>query len=104
MLRIVTTIVALFYITFAQAHEWYPLECCSGVDCAKIEADTVRETKEGFVVTVAPGSHPMVKRSDPAQIYRIPYAQGRVSADTAYHLCIDHTKRMLCFFAPPGGV
>ena len=48
----------------ASAHQamsgWsYPLECCHSLDCAEIAGNTVRETPNGYVITVQPGSHPM---------------------------------------------
>lgn len=90
----------------ACAHEapsgWeYPFACCSGVDCARIDASAVRASPPGFVVTVAPGRHPMwpAQRREPL-ILEIPYEKARHSPDGLWHLCIDEAGQLLCFFSP----
>jgi hypothetical protein len=109
----------LFWLTLAllaapgaksvRAHEamsgWsYPLECCSGVDCAEVAGPTVRETPAGYVVTVAPGSHPMWRadRSAPLTV-SIPYRKAKPSPDGKWHLCLNAQGDLLCFFAIYGG-
>ncbi len=82
----------------------YPFECCSGADCAQIDARAVREIPSGFVVTVAPGQHPIwsTERREPL-ILEIPHQKARLSPDGKWHLCINDAGEMLCFFSPGGG-
>ncbi|MGY6248815.1 hypothetical protein ACXIUS_14810 [Bosea thiooxidans] len=88
------------------AHEapsgWdYPFYCCLDSDCAPIEAEAVREGHGGFIVTIAPGKHPMwsSERRQPL-ILEVPYDKAKQSPDGRWHICIDDTGDLLCFFAP----
>jgi hypothetical protein len=75
----------------ALAHDWYPRACCSDRDChALVEenGETVTETAEGW------------KLWD-GRIIRRGLAQ--LSPDQRFHLCETPAKRIICFFAPPGG-
>lgn len=84
----------------AHAHSWYPASCCSDRDCAAVQPASVRETAGGYVVTVAPGSHPMWGKDRPAPlIVRIPYREAKASPDGQWHLCINGSGDLLCFFA-----
>jgi len=96
--------------TPAQAHQamsgWaYPASCCSGHDCAEIPAEAVAEhVRDGFVVTVAPGAHPMWPVTKPGSLkVSIPYLDTRASPDGRFHLCIDSNGKVLCFYAGYGG-
>jgi hypothetical protein len=81
----------------------YPFECCSSADCAQIEAGAVRETKPGFIVTIAPGRHPMwPKERRETLVLEIPYQKARLSPDGQWHLCINDAGELLCFFSPGG--
>lgn len=93
----------------AFAHEamsgWrYPLQCCADNDCAELTAAAVGETRAGYAVTVLPGTHPMwpLARADPLRL-TIAYRDARPSPDGHFHLCLDASGRMLCFFAAIGG-
>lgn len=81
----------------------YPFECCSEADCARIDAAAVRETPSGFVVTIAPGRHPMwpTERRQPA-VLDIPYGKARLSPDGFFHLCMNDAGELLCFYSPGG--
>jgi hypothetical protein len=100
----------LFLATPARAHSFYDPECCSDKDCAPIDSKLVRITDSGYVVTVGPGQHPMVKHAPVSFV--IPYHTARESPDGRYHVCIteqhvspDGTAQfgasMLCFYRPP---
>jgi hypothetical protein len=82
----------------------YPFQCCSSADCAQIEASAVREISPGFIVTVAPGQHPMwpTQRRAPL-VLEVPYRKAMQSPDGLWHLCINDAGELLCFFAPGGG-
>jgi hypothetical protein len=82
----------------------YPVSCCSGVDCAEIAPSAVREMSGGYLVTVQPGSHPMWRADRPAPLLvRVPYAEAKPSPDGHFHLCINQSGDLLCFFAAIGG-
>lgn len=86
------------------AHSFYPWECCSGHDCAPIQPTTVRETPAGYVITVAPGSHPMWGKDKPEPlIVTVPYGKAKPSPDGQWHLCINSSGQLLCFYAIIGG-
>lgn len=99
---IATTILALFmmaafYTKAAQAHDWYPPNCCSGTDCAPIPMDDVRITPDGFVI---PGNPEVVPYSSP-KIRQTPPEGGQ-----KYHLCSRGGKRdgeVLCLYIPNWG-
>ncbi|PZU93106.1 MAG: hypothetical protein DI527_07610 [Chelatococcus sp.] len=91
------------------AHEamsgWhYPAVCCSDRDCAEVPSAAIEETLDGYVVTVAPGRHPMWPITKPGPLkLAIPYLDSQLSPDGRFHLCIDGTGKLLCFFAAIGG-
>jgi hypothetical protein len=73
------------------AHDWYPVSCCSDKDCRPLieeSGETVRESAEGWTLwdgrTIARGI-------------------AKLSPDRRFHVCESPAKRILCFFAPPGG-
>lgn len=75
----------------ADAHSWYPRECCSGLDCAPVEKALV--VPEGLIVTTVQGTVFI-----PASF---PY---RESQDGQMHACIQRRNgesRLICAFRPP---
>jgi hypothetical protein len=83
----------------AIAHEWYPMECCHGRDCAPVEsAETLAPAGTNglatLVVTTKYGTAIV-----PADFPR------RESKDNRMHACMRQgaTGRihLLCFFVPP---
>lgn len=80
------------------AHEWYPVECCSGLDCAPVSGDVdVTATKGGWRINatgeVLPFGDPRVRQT-PAE------------AHDAYHRCSvsgNVMGRTICLFVPPVG-
>lgn len=82
----------------AQAHSWYPTECCSGQDCAPIDLNqTPKEENGGF--TLQDGSH-----------RHIAYKDVRSSPDGKWHLCESKyqpnlaDRHIYCVYGPVGGV
>ena len=82
--------------TGAEAHSWYPWECCSDNDCAPITiAETPVEKDGGFYLI--DGRH-------------ISYQEVKPSPDGAWHLCEQkwpanpRDRKILCVYAPIGGV
>ena len=95
--------------TPAAAHDWYPMECCSGRDCAVVEK-----------VEMLPGPSIASMLSTPAQAapiggMLITTRHGSVvvpanfprreSKDNQMHACMrptsDGSMRLLCLFLPP---
>jgi len=88
----------------ANAHDWYPVECCHDNDCAQIADESVQETPNGYVVTIAPGGHPMWQASKQRPLtIAVPYAKARRSPDGHFHLCMSSSGYLFCFFAALGG-
>jgi hypothetical protein len=95
--------------TPAAAHEWYPMECCSGMDCAPVEkvemlpgpgiASMLTTPAQanpigGMLVTTKHGSVVV-----PADFPR------RESKDHRMHACMRPAQggamRLICIFLPP---
>ncbi len=57
----------------ASAHDWYPVACCSGKDCAPLSASDYELTAEGYRI-IASGEI-------------IPYGTERMSPDGSVHRC-----------------
>jgi hypothetical protein len=77
-----------------RAHDWYPWECCSGLDCAPVlQVEVLPEA--GLRVTTRHGTALV-----PASLER------RESPDGRMHACMrpDDAGAMLpiCLFVPPG--
>lgn len=79
--------------TPAIAHDWYPIECCQGMDCAPVEHAEVQEGST-LVVTSRHGTGVV-----PASMPR------RESKDNKMHVCMRPTgngqMRIICVFLPP---
>jgi hypothetical protein len=83
----------------AVAHEWYPMECCHGRDCAPVES----------VETLAPASTnglaTLVITTKYGTAVVPPDFPRRESKDNRMHACMRQgaTGRihLLCFFVPP---
>jgi hypothetical protein len=79
----------------AQAHEWYPLECCAGQDCAP--ADTVVRGDDGSYQVTARGMSVIIP---PA------YRFWRPSPDGQVHICIKPFRSggvmLICAFRGSG--
>lgn len=91
----------LFYPLFAKAHDWYPIECCSGMDCAPVDGVQYMQPIDAssklprLVVTTKIGTTIV-----PAD------AKWRESKDGKMHACIkphdkNPTTNFICIFAPP---
>jgi hypothetical protein len=78
----------------AHAHEWYPLECCGGKDCAA--ADSVIRRGDGSYLVTAHGMSLVI----PDDYYWRPSPDGQV------HVCVRHIGgiglMVVCAFRSPG--
>ena len=102
--------VAVVLASSAAAHEWYPLSCCSGIDCASVSVPATM-TGTGYIITVKPGDHPMVQRET---TFTVPFDDVQPSPDGLMHLCIGNEwglensqqilagHRLICIFMPGG--
>lgn len=89
----------------AQAHDWYPASCCSGIDCAPLAAENVRTGPSGYAVVIPPGSHPQWgKERATALTLTVPYRDAKPSPDGKFHICLNPEGALLCFFQTIGGV
>ena len=86
-------LLALMVPAPASAHDWYPIECCSGLDCAPVDQAEFREGNTLFV-TSKHGTGIV-----PASMSR------RESRDHRMHVCMrkswDGEMRVICVFLPP---
>ena len=86
-------VAALLTASAATAHEWYPRECCSEMDCAPVERvealpDGSEQVTSRVGTTVVPASFPR-----------------QPSPDDQMHICMvrySHLDGMrpVCFFVP----
>jgi hypothetical protein len=81
------------------SHDWYPMECCSGTDCAVVEHITYASSADAesdlptLVVTTKHGT---------ARVP--PNFPRRPSKDGEMHACIRpvrDTMKLICLFVPP---
>jgi hypothetical protein len=90
-LKILLFAITLVPVLPAQAHSWYPAECCSGQDCR--EADMVTELPDGSAKVQVGNDTVVVPRS----------LKRRISPDGHYHLCYrkwTDSTIVHCFFEP----
>jgi hypothetical protein len=102
-LAAILTLAILSPVTAHKARSGMEYEswCCNGKDCAEIPEQAVKAGPNGWVITLKPGEHPMVTRT---QQRVIPYHLARVSEDARYHICLWPTENdQRCFYAPPQG-
>lgn len=84
--------------TKARAHDWYPMECCHGMDCAEVtttaQVQLAGEALPSLVITTKHGTV-VVPRNHP----------WRESKDGRMHACMrpgsEGQMRLICIFAPP---
>ena len=84
----------------ADAHSWYPKECCSDGDCAPVESISL------FASAVNPSTQLLVKSRHGTAILEGNFPV-RESQDGRMHVCMRHSETdpfgdisIACFFAP----
>lgn len=90
----------------AQAHSWYPWECCHGDHCAEIPASAVTEQGGGWRIVLDEATHPILKKMKGGRrAYFVPYRDVRASPDGRPHACIleSNLGALRCAFLPLGG-
>jgi len=77
------------------AHDWYPLECCGGHDCAP--ADKVVRRDDGSFLVTTRGMSVVIPKD---------YPDWRKSPDERIHVCIrklrSGSEYLICAFRSPG--
>ena len=79
----------------ADAHDWYPLECCGDHDCAP--ADNVIQRSDGSLLVTARGMSVVIPKD---------YPGWKKSPDERIHVCIrklrSGSEYLICAFRSPG--
>lgn len=92
----------------AAAHDWYPMECCHGMDCAAVEK--VEILPGAAMATFAPpspatGPSAMIVTTKHGSVFVPPDFPRRESKDNRMHACMRQTEtggmKLLCIFMPP---
>lgn len=96
----IPVIAAIIYPVYA--HDWYPMECCSGMDCAPVEK--VERIPDPSNPTALPLLLVTTKHGTVAIPTNFPLRQ---SQDNRMHVCMRPSQtpgvnRLLCVFIPPG--
>ena len=95
--------------TPAAAHDWYPLECCHGLDCAVVEKVEILPGPSvasafGPVDASIAGSSMIVTTKHGSALVPANFPR-RESKDHRMHACMrpteNGTMRLLCLFLPP---
>jgi hypothetical protein len=90
----------------AEAHDWYPMECCSGMDCAPVEKVEILPLQSAGIMgsnMSLPGTMMITTKHGtvivPANFPR------RESKDNQMHACMraapGGNMRLICLFIPP---
>jgi len=85
----------------SEAHDWYPSECCGGMDCAPVDSWSITKSPDPkqlgqLVVTTKHGT-----------INIPPDFSKRESKDAQMHVCMrkdgpSEIMKLICVFIPPG--
>jgi len=86
-------------VFFADAHSWYPLDCCSGEDCAPVES-------MAWVVPASGGAAQLMVRSKVGTAIVPAGFPVRESQDDHMHVCMQFdpfgAMEVICLFMPQG--
>lgn len=93
----------------AAAHDWYPMECCHGMDCAAVEKVEILPGPAmatlGPVDPSATGPSAMVVTTKHGTVLVPADFPRRESQDNRMHACMRPTgagtMKLLCIFMPP---
>lgn len=93
--------------TPAIAHDWYPIECCSGLDCAPVEkAEILRSSiYAGIAALPSQSAGDLVVTSKHGSAVVPPDMPRRESKDNRMHVCMrpqsNGQMKVICVFLPP---
>lgn len=91
----------------ATAHDWYPMECCHGMDCAVVEkVEIVQSQTFAGYAPPSVGSSGMIVTSKHGTVFVPGNFPRRESKDNRMHVCMRPTgdgtaMKLLCIFMPP---
>ena len=93
----------------AKAHDWYPVECCSGMDCAPVEKVEIKPAEAFTANALIPQAHAapsaMVVTTKHGTAIVPANFPRRESKDGQLHACMRPSNnggmRLLCIFFPP---
>jgi hypothetical protein len=92
--RMFPLLAATTMATAAAAHDWYPWDCCSGLDCAPVDA-----------AEVLPGAALRVRTRHGETVIPPDFVR-RPSLDGRMHACMRPAEQghpvPICLFVPPG--
>ena len=95
----------LLAATTAAAHDWYPVECCSGMDCAPVEKVEIISLQSAGIMGSAPLPGSMLITTKHGTVIVPANFPRRESKDNQMHACIrpstGGTPRLICLFLPP---
>ena len=97
---VIFTVLIGSFVDRARAHDWYPMECCHGMDCAPVEnVGTISATALGnelpaMVVTTKHGTAVV-----PTTFPRRASKDGRMQA--CRRPGEGRAMRLICLFVPP---
>ena len=95
----------LLTATAAAAHDWYPVECCSGMDCAPVEKVEIISLQSAGIMGSAPLPGSMLITTKHGSVIVPANFPRRESKDNQMHACIrpstGGTPRLICLFLPP---
>jgi hypothetical protein len=99
----------LALVTPAAAHDWYPIECCSGMDCAPVDKVEIVPGPQfsGMLSTPAYAAAPsaMLVTTKQGSVIVPANFPRRESKDNRMHACMrpgdGGTMRLICIFIPP---
>jgi hypothetical protein len=106
LLRIIL-FLSLMFATPAVAHDWYPFECCSGLDCAPVEkAEVVRSSiYAGLAALPNQSAGDLIVTSRHGSAIVPSDLPRRESKDHRMHVCMrpqsSGQMRVICIFLPP---
>lgn len=102
MKRIVAAIF-LALTASASAHRapsgWsYDYECCANHDCMPVSPLTVTRLRDGFLVRIMPGDHPLATKPM-ERMFK--HGEARESGDKEFHVCVSKSLQIiLCVYVP----
>ena len=93
----------------AKAHGWYPIECCSGMDCAPVEKVEIRPAEAFTAHALIPPAYAAPSAMVVTTKHGTAIVPGnfprRESKDGQLHACMRPAKdggmKLLCIFFPP---
>ena len=107
-MRLRAVLAALLAASFpspSAPHDWYPIECCSGMDCAPVDKVEIISGQHAIASMFAPPANAsvpssMVVTTKHGTVVVPQNFKMRESPDGQAHACIVK-GRLVCLFMPP---